>query len=96
MNSGPFIDIHQIQKSIDPHVNFCLEVLRIFLVTVFGLRIDKLQNGEDERSLPLLVKKLFDHTYEPKRARIIVFGCIYTLFWIIMANNLKIYHIEGK
>ena len=66
MHSGPFIEIHQIQRSFDPHVNFCLEVLRIFLVTVFGPGIHKLQNGEDEKSLPLLVKKLFDHVYELK------------------------------
>ena len=66
MHSGPFIEIYQIQGSFDPHVNFCLEVLRILLNNFFGSDIPKFQNGEDEKSLPLLVKKLFDHVYELK------------------------------
>ena len=63
MHSGPFIEIDQIQRSFDPHVIFCLEVLRILLNNFFGSDIPKFQNGEDEKSLPLLVKKLFDHVY---------------------------------
>ena len=99
MHSGPFIDIYQIQWSFNPHVNFCLEVLRIFLVTVFGLSIHKLQNGEDKTSLPLLVKKLFDHVYELKLSQNYSFGCIlqiYVLFLFIMAKTLEIYHIKVK
>ena len=42
-------------------VNFCLEVVRILLNNFFRPDIPKFQNGEDEKSLPLLVKKLFDH-----------------------------------
>ena len=66
MHSGPFIEIYQIQRSFDPHVNFCLEVLIILLDNFFGPNIPKFQNGEDEKSLPLLAKKLFDHAYELK------------------------------
>ena len=62
----PFVDIYQIQRRFNPHVHFCLKVLRIFLITIFGPGIHKLQNGEDEKSLPLLVKKLFNHVYELK------------------------------
>ena len=61
MHSGAFIEICQIQGSFDPHVNFCLEVLRILLNNFFGPDIPKFQNGEDETSLPLLLKKLFNH-----------------------------------
>ena len=61
VHSGLFIRIYQIQKIFNSHVNFCLVVLRIYLVTIFGPGIGKLQNGEDETSLPLIVKKLFDH-----------------------------------
>ena len=35
VHSGPFIELYQIQRNFNPHVNFCLEVLRIFLVTFF-------------------------------------------------------------
>ena len=66
MHSGPFIEIDQIQRSFDPHVIFCLEVLRILLKNFFRPDIPKFQNGEDEKSLPLLVKKLFNHVYELK------------------------------
>ena len=61
MCSGPFAVFSQIQRSFNPHVNFCLEVLRIFLVTFFRLSIRKFHNDEDEMSLPSLVKKGFDH-----------------------------------
>ena len=50
VHSGPFIELYQIQRNFNPHVNFCLEVLRIFLVTFFGPGIQKLQNGEDDKS----------------------------------------------
>ena len=66
MHSGPFIEIYQIQRSFDPHVIFCLEVLRILLNNFFRPDIPKFQNGEDEKSLPLLIKKLFNHVYEQK------------------------------
>ena len=49
------------REVLTPHVNFCLEVLRIFLVTFFRLSIRKFHNDEDEMSLPSLVKKGFDH-----------------------------------
>ena len=66
VHSGPFIEIFQMQRSFEPHVIFCLEMLRILLITFFGPGIDKFQNGEDETSLPLLVKELFNHVYELK------------------------------
>ena len=66
MHSGPFIEIDQIQRSFDPHVIFCFEVLRILLNNFFRPDIPKFQNGEDKKSLPLLVKKLFNHVYELK------------------------------
>ena len=50
VHNGPFIDIYQIQRSFDTHVNFCLEVLRIFLITIFGPGIQKLQTGEGKKS----------------------------------------------
>ena len=58
------IKLNPMKLAINPHVNFCLEVLGIFLVTLFEMVIQKLQNGEDETSLPLIVKKLFDSFYE--------------------------------
>ena len=67
MHSGSFIDIYQIQRSFDPHVNFCLEVLRNFLVTVFGQGIHKLQNSEDEKSLLLVSLHLDRLSFRPER-----------------------------
>ena len=40
---------------------FCLEAIKTFLVIFLGHGIQKLQNGEDETSLPLIIKMLFDH-----------------------------------
>ena len=59
--SAPFIEIYQITGDINPPVEFCLEVIWIVLITILVAGIKKLQNGEDETSLALLVKKILNY-----------------------------------